>query len=108
MFVKFAVFLVAVALAFVIVMIVRQKSGKASDQNGKGDLPKRKIDWSESLNNLTLQELEQKLLDLEEQKISASSGFIDMNSGQKNDAMSRASNINGKIEKVKEAIKSFH
>jgi len=104
MFVKFAVFLIAVILVFVFMMIIRQRSSKVSNQNNKGNLLNEKIDWSETLNDLPLPQLKYKLLDLEKQKDSTSSGFINMNTIQKNDAIGRVSNINEKIEKVKQEI----
>jgi len=104
MFTKLAVLLTSVGLILMIIMIFRQRSEQISKQNYKEEFPEKRPDWIDFLNDLSLDELEEKLRNLEQLKISASSDFVNMNSAQKHSSMKTVSNINEKIEKVNQAI----
>lgn len=98
MFVKFVVSFLFIALAFMIAIIIRQRLKKISGRNNE------RVEWSQTLKNLTLQQLKKEQFELEQKRISTSSGFINMNPEEKNEAIGRVAKINKKLEMVRQAI----
>jgi hypothetical protein len=108
MFIQFAVFLASIALAFVVIMIIRQRSETISCQNNQEELLNEATNCPKPIGELTLPELEQILIKLEEHRNSVSAGFLHMDSIQKNKTMAQVSKINEKIKKVKLEIEEHY
>jgi hypothetical protein len=101
--VKIAVFFLAVTLAIVILMIIRRRINSFSGNSAERLTKTGRLTWQESLQDLTLAELERKLIELKRENQEASLGFLQMSPLQQQNAIAQVSKISKKIEIVKSA-----
>ena len=107
MFIKFTVLILAIALFSVLFHIIRERSKLPCENDNKRKF-KDRTDWAEPLENLTLEQLRQKLKELKCYKNSLTSGFVNKNAVEQDKILAQVTRLNGKIEKVKAAIIENH
>ena len=92
MVIELAELLLAIGLIFGFVQIVRKRV-KLPDNNKKCDDP--------LLENLTFEQLQKRLIELEQEKKNVSFEFINQDQAQQKIIMAEAAKVNKKIEKIK-------